>query len=572
MTYGQGVNYNETLPYQLESQLNRAFWSASFEVINAGVSGHSFYHGWQRVVELNELYRPDLTVFVICDNDTELLGNAEHGLDYGQHVQMMWEQEGDYFPYFIHALDSFEQDIKARQIQCLLAYYYIYPPPSPNDPSIILQETCANRIFDFVDISTEFNGPQAASSNQSLRVGPADGHPSASAHRIAARRLAREIVSLGCFGEDKLKAEKVVLSEVMGAIQAMFAAGRNPAFALNWGMGTLDSKRFSLKRDKLEAEDLLGEADYRAVVAQLSEMADIHKELLSWEGYADRIRNEQERFWLRFTGLHYRLLQWNKKCFVQECNLRDPALRYRPFSKLDDTTRMRRDDAKIAEKLQAIKGAKKLLKSLPIGSEHQGMLGGQEFQSRKRSIWSGIEPFWREAERLFTGSENAMRRLEQLNKTSTIIDGGSAAIDEIAALSSELYGIVADLAIMDIVLDVPKNNARMPSSDVFWNDYVEIELVSEKPRWGTVTLRLYGQVPRFFISEQWNVSDLESRQVARFCLPYFSRGQLEIAVHDGGAGFKLQCVTLYHGAQRPVNLEFDSDGSVYRTRIVTLPL
>jgi len=66
LTYGYGVQEEDTYSKQLESMLNKNF---SVEVLNLGVSGHQSEDVLRKIKEYTPLLKPDLIIYGVCLND-----------------------------------------------------------------------------------------------------------------------------------------------------------------------------------------------------------------------------------------------------------------------------------------------------------------------------------------------------------------------------------------------------------------------------------------------------------------------------------------------------------------------
>jgi len=69
--FGTGVEWNETLPYYLEQQINRLGNSPSFEVYNLGIPGYNTSQELATLREVGLQLQPDLVILNICLNDSD---------------------------------------------------------------------------------------------------------------------------------------------------------------------------------------------------------------------------------------------------------------------------------------------------------------------------------------------------------------------------------------------------------------------------------------------------------------------------------------------------------------------
>lgn len=77
--FGTGLRDEDTFPAQLERILNANSGGRRFEVINAGVPGYNLTQEIALAERLTEFYRPDIVLFSLIYNDTELKGFSDLG-------------------------------------------------------------------------------------------------------------------------------------------------------------------------------------------------------------------------------------------------------------------------------------------------------------------------------------------------------------------------------------------------------------------------------------------------------------------------------------------------------------
>lgn len=80
ITFGFGVDENETFPAALEQLLNEEFKDRTYEVINAGIPGYNIKDTGALLPYLVEHYHPDLIIWTLVPNDfDDSLGVSERG-------------------------------------------------------------------------------------------------------------------------------------------------------------------------------------------------------------------------------------------------------------------------------------------------------------------------------------------------------------------------------------------------------------------------------------------------------------------------------------------------------------
>ncbi|WP_291499820.1 SGNH/GDSL hydrolase family protein [Desulfocurvus sp.] len=266
LTFGQGVLPGEAYPAVLEEHLNRFRWDLPVEVVNFGHCGYSLHDSVSAFALRAEAMEPDAVVLTLCSNDAELHSTPD-GAGYREYEDANWAPEGPVFPLFRSALAAFKAGLDARATPLVLCFWSI--DGDRTRPVAEQVGSAAGALgIDFLDLSQDFTGPRAAKADPGARVSAADGHPSAAAHRVAAMRLARHLLTAGPLAGDTAAPipEDEVARRCVAAARAMLAAGRRPENACVWLLDTLAAKRQSRARLRLDAAGLLPGAAWEDIL------------------------------------------------------------------------------------------------------------------------------------------------------------------------------------------------------------------------------------------------------------------------------------------------------------------
>ncbi|WP_028586544.1 SGNH/GDSL hydrolase family protein [Desulfocurvus vexinensis] len=326
LTFGQGVLPHEAYPAVLEEHLNRFCWERAVEVVNLGACGHSLHDSVSGFNLRGAAMAPDLVILTLCNNDAELYCTPE-GRSYLEHLDRNWDPQGPVFPLFRRALAGFKAGLDAAGVPLVLCFWSV-TGECPTDRRVAAQIAGEARALgiDFLDLSLEFTGPQSASADPGLFVSKADEHPSAQAHRLAAMRLARHLLTAGPLagGDGPPLGEADVARRCADAARAMAAAGRPPEAACSWLLLALGAKRQSRARLRLAPEALLPAPAWEAIVAGVEdELAGLYR-LRQHEGFAALI---DETPFLRLNSCLGRLEQMHKHCLLlEEATPKSPLL------------------------------------------------------------------------------------------------------------------------------------------------------------------------------------------------------------------------------------------------------
>ena len=207
LTYGHGVHLDETLPRKLEESLNSALWSKRVEVLNESNCGFSFFDEKASIDVRGKYHEPDLLIVILCSNDTELNHSEE---EYTVHLKKNWDAKGSIFPYFKHSFMDFCKNSSSGNHKTVVVYYDLTNSVEEKKYSSQLSELCSSNGMKFIDLSSIFIDMDL----ESLTVSKFDRHPSALAHRISSKEIARVLLEDGLIRDS---AEMISEAEIFGS-------------------------------------------------------------------------------------------------------------------------------------------------------------------------------------------------------------------------------------------------------------------------------------------------------------------------------------------------------------------
>lgn len=334
MTYGQGCLPTETLPFQLESVLNAALWNQQVEVINGGVCGYSIHDAWGRYVAKFARFRPDLVVLTVCDNDAELYNQPDATDElvkqqtYTQFSEACYDPQGEHFPYFRLLLKDIANVMINEGPPVLVAFYDIHGHSHRERLMPRVRDACNEAGVPFADLSQDFLGNEDATRNKLLRVSNADGHPSALAHGIAARRMARVILERTLLPQPQVLpiSEYDLFQQCIARADQMIQSNANAGKALFLLKRTLIAKRDSRGRLQMAEAELMSEMEYRKVLTSLDLTWRRFIALTIWESYLQGFRDDINQFGFGLSLFDMALARFSKSLYVLEKRLTDPTL------------------------------------------------------------------------------------------------------------------------------------------------------------------------------------------------------------------------------------------------------
>ncbi len=310
------------------------------EVINESNCGFSFYD-YKEVLNIRgRRHDPDLSILILCANDTELFQADDN---YEDHVRKNWEEDGDIFPYFEVSFKEFCETSQSLEHQTIIAYYDLTNSEAESAYSSKLGELCLENGMRFIDISRGFKDM----SIESLRVNETDGHPSALAHKIAAKELARYLISekLISEGEDGFYSEAELYEKIEADAEEMHLAGYPLHDIVDATRNLMEIKRNSRKRMKLSEENLLNETEFGKLTGRWESLRQTSWKLLYLEAYAASLEINGSLFSSESKAIENVYRNAAKKLHVIKSNLKNGINRYFPYDS-DET-----DDAGIISDL-----------------------------------------------------------------------------------------------------------------------------------------------------------------------------------------------------------------------------
>jgi lysophospholipase L1-like esterase len=327
LTFGQGVPWHQTLPAQLEWLLNRAVLNQPVEVINEGEYGFSLHHDRAMLLERLRVWRPDLCVLVVCNNDAELYPAGEGGRSYGEHVQDIWEESHEHVAYVRHLVASIKSECVRWDVRPVVVYYEMF---NAAPPGRLLADICTEQGIDFLDLADQFTGENSASKNNALWVSTVDGHPSAYAHGIAARRLAQFLLKRGNV-PDKADSLLDAAEPFGGAVEAgeqLRKSGGSTEFSLYRVAQWVRARQEGLEKRAALAGHT--PPDARGWTESALSAMSVQRRALFWEAHAALL--DRDLFWALAQSAGLLLRRIEMALFVYECNSECSNLRFLPFS------------------------------------------------------------------------------------------------------------------------------------------------------------------------------------------------------------------------------------------------
>jgi len=223
IVYGDGIEREKAFCYLLEEMLASS-WPGGVRTINMGYWGSA--PGWQleKFLALRDLIRPDVVVHVVYPNDLGIYMHRRLDEIYRIRDDVLWVGEGSYvlryaertirywtawkrtIDYFRggrtseerrRAWANFREDVWAckRAVEERGATYALVMFPwlvrldgyDLGDIHDTMREFASQLDVPYLDLLEVFAGRDA----ETLRVSPANEHPNALCHRLAAERIAR---------------------------------------------------------------------------------------------------------------------------------------------------------------------------------------------------------------------------------------------------------------------------------------------------------------------------------------------------------------------------------------------
>ncbi|MDH5545504.1 MAG: SGNH/GDSL hydrolase family protein [Gammaproteobacteria bacterium] len=524
MTYGQGVKYDETMPRQLESLLNKTFLSLSFEVINAGVCGHSFFHSLYRTEPLVSIYKPDLLILPVCYNDTDFPGVDHSQHTFEDHIRDMWNEEGEYFPHFLQALDKFDTLVKKLETPCLIVYYYYLPLMHSYSPAEILKKHCAQRAFDYLDLSPVFGDPLKTKDLLHLRASEVDYHPSPQAHGIAASRILKEVIKNQYFSEPDFVDETDILEDIHRLVVKTLKTSTNPITALDWSIETLKAKRASRRRDKIPKEKSLNNSHYDSILQGFETSYQIWVQALKLRSMVDKLMSDAG-LWYKATYVCQDMMDWRTKAVA--------LLESQWMGELKTPKSLIRSNSSVSE-----------ADLVPIGEVH---FSGIEELNRsltflQRSATNTCNFDHLNHKLLHTSGDlkrisNIYFTMQDLYDQAIVYFNDLKRLTNTQSISTTIVELNKSLEVTNTVLIELTNKLRGYKHSSFntARKYVTIEfdLHTPKSAGGSVRVTIQSYLPSFFYFE-FSILRKQTHQKIQIKAPLFFRAKIDI-YYSGGA-------------------------------------
>lgn len=325
MTYGQGVHFDETLPVKLEENLNNALWGARVEVLNESNCGFSFFDARMSIDVRGKYQDPDLLILILCGNDSELF-QAEK--EYSEHLKENWDAQGNIFPFFKKAFSDFSEEVKSADLKTIIAYYDLTNSEEEKKQCSQLSELCAENKMKFVELSSIFKDMDL----ESLTVNEVDRHPSALAHEIGSKELAREILASELISESTdILSESELYEKYSDDAEYMINAGYPHCEILKNTLNLLKQKRSSRKRVNIEDNLLMNEPTFNVIKSKWSSLAEKSYQFLYLEAYASSLELNGSIIGSEGKAIENKYREVNKRLFVLKSRLASDSALPNPF-------------------------------------------------------------------------------------------------------------------------------------------------------------------------------------------------------------------------------------------------
>lgn len=599
MTFGQGCLPTETLPFKLERVLNTSLWDQQIEVVNGGICGYSIYDAWRRYLDKFERYRPDLVIVTVCDNDAELYpqrestNKREQSKSYGEFSQDCFDPQGEHFPYFRQLLLLMANHTLNGGPKVMIAFYDIHGGLNRDRILHQLHLACREANLPFADLSAEFVGNASALHNKLLRVSEADAHPSALAHDIASRCLARYIIAQKMLGKIELTpstAESALLVSCSERADILGELSGNPIGAIDLLWRFLAAKQDSRTRLQLEPEDLTSEKMFEKLRAEIQHVARRWIMLRIWESWHTHFRFcfEQVNCGLNLVGIT--LSRLSKTLLVLQERAANPELpgvsEFRNLSPVDPPPVPRSETAsnRLAKLRSNVQLARQFaINCFSIESEPSTFLPRINNVIRINSVECSrqVLPYLDALEQILDSVERQFAIFTILERTESVCVrsmGRAAQLMESTVDQTEHCITAANLEILSRLVD--------PTEMAILSNLTKISITLTSPKstdsdmesepW-LLELQVNPIAPfgRIISDIQVIVRDGQSR-VYCFSLPLFIDAEICIGIR-AGQQIKLEKVRLATTTDRVVSLTakdfiVEQEGKVYRRSHLLLPV
>ncbi len=586
LTFGAGVQPDETLPAQLELILNRASWASIVEVINEGVSGYSLHDDWQRFLERGVGLAPDLVVVVLCDNDAELFSVnqlPDKSVSYEDHAANCWNENGPHQPHFRLTLQEMAAFGKEHSLRFIVVFYMIYSSPLTRRIADTLAGLCREYGLDWLDLSADMHWRQDQQSTSLWRVSSEDGHPSALAHQVAAQRLARHIMAKGYLPKDLPPgaSEAKLFQEIQDYSQRGLAVGGPPEAVLYRSQQILLAKHTSKARLKLDSGDRVDERTFEKTLKEMQAAQNFFVQVAFLEAYGESLERYQYQYFAQAEGLRAAMHQMGRKLTILRHALEDPSLWLYPLGQANRPGPGPEEFARAAERVQArlerLNALQRLARrGLVFSNGYLAAWCGRQ-NCRRDCALERINQIWEDLSGLclaYLELHARLVRIFQARADGLKNDQWSAAFLDLAG---EMAGTAASLEQLFDLLNLGRFPQSWPREGL--TPFVEIlvRAKSRHPDKFTLGVQSIAKVPQRppVYDCRWVIRD-GKEQTYRFRFPCFVMGQA-VLIHPPEAGLEVRDLRMFLRQERMLTIPGErlqptgAAGSL-STGLVLLPL
>lgn len=562
MTYGQGVAVDQTVPAQLELNLNKAVWNHQVEVLNQGISGGAIYDVWANYLSHGKYFDPDLLVLILCDNDAQFFPSPKG--KYKEHVRLNWSKDGPYYDYFVMMLQNISSYVKKHNLPLVLAFYFIYPQDFREiveNIRDILGTACLEMDIDFIDLSMVFEREHDGSFNESMMVSPGDGHPSALAHSFAAGALARHILQNHTAGlqKEEKKSEPVLIQSLFNNANEMIRLGYDPTYTLDLLPILMNVKHRSSNRLSLESNQLIDTDVYESNKSRVQALRRQYIEALYLKGYLRRIDEICPDFLQRCNEIHNKLRLLYKNVFPICRNLLHPALRYFPYKDKEI------EPGNVGSNLEKLEETSKSLECLLSTLEKSRHTIKDKFndtpvscllqlnvEELRRPLLRELHLRWLEAEaissRFLEISDEFVRAVRQVKYKEL----SSIQTKDIEGASRDFFDIYSKIVKIFNVLHLEKIEFSKKSDQMESFVHINVTVSCKCEGLSLMSVKVKPLIPRYKMihAQDWMIRDGQFH-LYKHKLPFFTLGSISFSIkdywntHQDSFSFSIKEIEIY---------------------------
>jgi len=544
LAYGSGVLPEESLPAHLETILNPATWNSQIEVINGAVSGFSIYDDWHHYIHYRHRYKPDLVIFILCDNDIELFNiSTLHAQDikisYQEHVTQCWEEGSIHYQNALLGLKSIGSQLKEQNIPVITAFYSVHEPDSIKTMISTLENASKDNNICFVDLSVDFTGTSSSSYNENYKVSQADGHPSNIAHRIAAKRLSRYIVD-----KELIKSthadyadEMTLYNNFINHAIEMHNTGYNSEYIYYYLINLISSKHSSKVRLKLDSDKMIEESEYEKLISSLAALSSQHYNILYLEAYFRLLSNNLDALYTTSNNADSLVNLISKALFVlcNYLNKQTPSYVKYSFPHFDnyDPNSLKSTPLLLAGWSEKLDSLKQFVGSISHGIVPEKYSQLSYFTSltedRHRNITNRVKRYCTEYDRLLCSLYCIYNSyIEVIDKSKSFTN---PVIEYVRSIENAIYQLL--LLAKNEALLLNLDNIKMPSSDKQKDPMTVCSIKISSKSDDTFGIWAYARsiIPenRPFTDMQWAISDGHTHTY-RFKFPLLFLGEVRFSL------------------------------------------